>query len=737
MADINQSVQISYTADISELLKEIEKLPGASKEEAQKLTKEISKALKDTEKASKKAAATNSKSMSQMSMSAKRAGQEFKRLKRSASEIGRGLTDLAVIFGDTESPLGEFVNKIGIISVTGGALLPLFASLRTAVIGLGASTAMATGGLSLLAGAAAAMIFSMGESDEAAQKQAKSLETLNKKYNKFRDELEKSIQKNEEFKASVEATQTAIDDFEASAEQKVIELQFELGQISAREFRELVNEAKTDEAFAEIQKNFDEREKALMQQLTNETDLANQAVMNLYNAANAIDFPISTFQTEEIRKYGQISGLLGRTDAQIRTMIDDLYPSLSKQLQTQMFLVAKRAGMEAMANEELNKFTKERTDNEKIQRAIITEKLNLEEKLWWQGQQTNDAKDKQGEIIARNLAHQERLLKIQNEITNSVQNQRNMRLSLLDKDLQQSKTLAEFQAIIAEKHALQIEQLKLEKIAKMDLMNANLAQAQSVDEIVAAHQLNAEIVKEVGLIEQEMANLKITNLQKIQQEERRLQELQLQGSRMAFENIKSVYDTQFDMIKNNFNAEKKAFDEQEQARAKQAEAEGRVYNARSFFATKAGQDEAKAVEKAFRMQQAFAVAKIAMDAAGGAVNALATYGPVLGPILAGTIAASAAAQTAVVLNQQGPTASAHMGQPMAPDERAIRVLTGEAVIDRRTVQSLGGEQGIRSMQQGSMPGSEVIVLNTFKHFDKYNKSARRQMGSKRRGSGAY
>ena len=185
MADINQTVQISYTADISDLLKEIEKLPGASKEEAQKLTKEISKALKDTEKASKKAAATNSKSMNQMSMSAKRAGQEFKRLKRNASEIGRGLTDLAVIFGDTESPLGEFVNKIGVISVTGGALLPLFASMRTAVIGLGASTAVATGGLTLLAGAAAAMIFSMGETDEAAQKQAKSLETLNNQYKKM------------------------------------------------------------------------------------------------------------------------------------------------------------------------------------------------------------------------------------------------------------------------------------------------------------------------------------------------------------------------------------------------------------------------------------------------------------------------------------------------------------------------------------------------------------------------
>ena len=703
MADINQSVQISYTADISELLKEIEKLPGASKEEAQKLTKEISKALKDTEKASKKAAATNSKSMSQMSMSAKRAGQEFKRLKRSASEIGRGLTDLAVIFGDTESPLGELVNKIGIISVTGGALLPLFASLRTAVIGLGASTAMATGGLSLLAGAAAAMIFSMGETDEAAQKQAKSLETLNKKYNKFRDELEKSIQKNEEFKASVEATQTAIDDFEASAEQKVIELQFELGQIGAKEFRQLVNEAKTDEAFADIQKNFDEREKALMQQLTNETDLANQAVMNLYNAANAIDFPISTFQTEEIRKYGQISGLLGRTDAQIRTMIDDLYPSLSKQLQTQMFLVAKRAGMEAMANEELNKFTKERTDNEKIQRAIITEKLNLEEKLWWQGQQTNDAKDKQGEIIARNLAHLEKMAALEEDAKNSMLNQAKIRVKMLDDELSRSFDLVTLQEKITKEHQIQNIELKNQILQIQKQQHKNLENANSLQEVVKAHETNAELQNEIGLLEEQRQQLTLSNMAKIAAEEERINQIRLQGIGGLIGNLQN-------------------------------------------FATSAGEALAKSndeqiafQDKLFRMQQAFAVAKIAMDAAGGAVNALATYGPVLGPILAGTIAASAGAQTAVVMSQQPPSASAHMGQPMAPDERTIRVLTGEAVIDRRTVQSLGGEQGVRALQNQQFvdPIRGLILVNTFKHFDKYNKSARRQMGSKRRGSGAY
>ena len=737
MADINQSVEISYTADISGLLSEIEKLPGASKEEAKKLTKEITKGLKETEKASKKAAATNSKSMQRMSMSAKKAGQEFKRLKRSASEIGRGLTDLAVIFGDVDSPMGEFVNKVGVIAVTGGALLPLFASLRTALIGLGASTAMATGGLSLLAAGAAYLVTTMGDTDEAAEKQAKALTKLNKKYEKFRDELEKSIDKNEEFKKTVEQTFEAIQNAGRDFEQQKYELQFELGQIGAKEFRQLIQGAKIAETYEDIQANFDQREKALTEQLANETKLANDAVMNLFNAANALKQPVTPAQIKRLRNLSEEAALTKMQNTELELRINNIFPHLNKHLKDEVMLIATLQGARAKSNKDLLKFNKQRAAEQDKQEEQALEVLELEEKLWWQSQKTNTSKDKTGDILDANIAKQERFLKIQNQITESVQTHRNMRLSLLDQDLKRSKTLAEFQDIIAEKNALQMEQLKLQKFAKMDLMNANLAQAQSVDEIVAAHKLNAEIAKEVGLIEQEMANLKITNLQKIQQEERRLQELQLQASRMAFENIKSVYDTQFDMIKNNFNAEKKAFDDQEEARAKQAEAEGRVYNARSFFATKAGQDEAKAVEKAFRMQQAFAVATIAMDAAGGAVKALATYGPILGPILAGTIAASAASQTAVVMSQQSPTASAHMGQPMAPDEQTIRVLSGEAVLDRRTVQSLGGEQGIRSMQQGTVPGTEVIVLNTFKHFDKYNKSARRQMGSQKRGSGGY
>ena len=125
-----------------------------------------------------------------------------------------------------------------------------------------------------------------------------------------------------------------------------------------------------------------------------------------------------------------------------------------------------------------------------------------------------------------------------------------------------------------------------------------------------------------------------------------------------------------------------------------------------------------------------------MDAASGVINAQSQYGPILGPLFAGTIAAQAGVQASVVASQSPPSASAHTGQAMAPDERVIRVLTGEAVLDRATVQRMGGEQGVRSLQNNNASAKNVVILNTYKHFDKYNRSAKR-MSSNKRGSGRY
>jgi hypothetical protein len=80
--------------------------------------------------------------------------------------------------------------------------------------------------------------------------------------------------------------------------------------------------------------------------------------------------------------------------------------------------------------------------------------------------------------------------------------------------------------------------------------------------------------------------------------------------------------------------------------------------------------------------------------------------------------------------QTPPTADMGMignRDPLRPDEGMVRVLKGEAVIDRATVNALGGEQGVRNLQQGSAGG--VVVMQPFKHFDRYIKRNRAEGGS--------
>jgi len=129
----------------------------------------------------------------------------------------------------------------------------------------------------------------------------------------------------------------------------------------------------------------------------------------------------------------------------------------------------------------------------------------------------------------------------------------------------------------------------------------------------------------------------------------------------------------------------------------------------------------------FRINQAAALADIAMSTAKAIARAPADYGPGA-PVAVAAITAGAAAQAAVVLAQKPPM---HMGgivQPLAPDEQQRTVLTGESVLDRATTRRLG-EDGIQRLQEGKSATPEVIVMNPFKHLDRYNRSAMRSANS--------
>jgi len=135
------------------------------------------------------------------------------------------------------------------------------------------------------------------------------------------------------------------------------------------------------------------------------------------------------------------------------------------------------------------------------------------------------------------------------------------------------------------------------------------------------------------------------------------------------------------------------------------------------LAVENGRANAKVMKALFRMSQIGAIGDIAFTAAKEVTKALALPKG-LRAIRIGTIAATAAAQSGIVMAQQMPEPTFHMGG-MAPDEMGARVLQGEAVLDRATVQRIGGEEGVQQLQQGSGMDSQVVVIQPFRHFGRF------------------
>ena len=129
----------------------------------------------------------------------------------------------------------------------------------------------------------------------------------------------------------------------------------------------------------------------------------------------------------------------------------------------------------------------------------------------------------------------------------------------------------------------------------------------------------------------------------------------------------------------------------------------------------------------FRAQQAFAVADIVMSTARAIARAPADYGP-FAPFAIPAIAAGGAAQIAVVASQSPP--EMHMGGMLkGEDTQTITALRGEAVLDRRTVSRLGGEQGVNRLQRGESQQDRIVVVQPFKHFDRYVNFSKKRGGS--------
>tara|TARA_R100001440_G_scaffold75739_1_gene103833 strand:+ start:11783 stop:14026 length:2244 start_codon:yes stop_codon:yes gene_type:complete len=142
--------------------------------------------------------------------------------------------------------------------------------------------------------------------------------------------------------------------------------------------------------------------------------------------------------------------------------------------------------------------------------------------------------------------------------------------------------------------------------------------------------------------------------------------------------------------------------------------------------------------KEFKLNQTAAIADIAFSTAKAVAQALALPPVARGATIAAVLAASGL-QTAAVMAQSPPKfdVGGMVGSSSsAPDVVQANLLSGEAVLDRSTVSSLGGAEGVRRLQNQTGQMGAPIIIQPFKHFDRYTRAVAR-MTPRRIGSGAY
>ena len=740
MADVRKTIEVAYQADVTNLLSNLKKIPGMTEEEAKKMVKGLSQQLKQSEKAAKKAAKTNSKAMKQMENSAKKTTQQFRKMKRGASEMGRGLGELASIVGDSDTALGSMVNEVSLLAVAGSALLPLMGGIKAAIMSVGASAAVATGGLTLVAGGIALLAANLGGVDEEAKKQKEAIKNLDDQYNQLNSEIEKVVIKNADFRRSLQQTLAGIRDLEQGFIEQELELKVKLGKISQKDYEELLGESKIAAGNERIKASFDEREKALKESITNEETALKQMQQIAENVADklktsnyaAIGGESVIGDMDKIRKSYKTIVIAGESREQTEKRITDIIGQRPKEYVAEIARIEEQRQLLNNQKAELNKFNQERVENEKRLQDRIANTVAMQQKVI--------ANDKTKEAIqkakaaadkneAENQARLQKIIQQKNQLDGVELELLKDKSSEIDKiniDIdrqiqklqqlqQQNEQLAESDserinttaaiAALEEKRTQQLDEVN-KKIEKQIELNLQAANKEAIQGLIDGYANQSISIQDLYSLEDELRNskedkdtalhLKVMEMIKAEEQAR------LNMSKTLLGDVSTFTQARLTMIQNQEDAEQKA------------------------------------ITKAFYLNQAASAANVAFTTAENLVKALG-YGPPMSVVLAASAAAAGAAQMGASMSQPPPQKKhmgGYIGQGMAPDERQFTLLKGEAVLSRAATKRLG-EDGVRGLEDGKPRSPEVIVVSPFKHYDRFIKSRSRRNRTTRKANGGF
>ena len=653
MADVNKSIEISYRADLKQLLANLKQMPNMTEKQAKEMVQGLQKQLRQAEKAANKASKNTAKSFKRMETAAKRTTVNARQLRREFANIDRLTSEASEGLGLISPALGDAAMQASVaasgVESLGRALMvtnPLF------IIG-----AVVVGGL----------IAAFSASSKQAEALAKSEERL-------AETLAKSAQEFDKLKQSAMSADGGFGTLISSTNDLRNELLLMQGEINELELQSLQN---LQDIFAfeqQLKANADTRLK-----------IENDTLNNIHERRKAIKEEIKLL--EESRSYfsfnseiNQKQNALKKQSVELALQERDIETGIGK--------------LRATQQEDITRAVEERTKVVEALQAERERQAAIKEQEERRRKAAKAAADAEKERLAI-LKEQEAIYnKINDALKASQNNQEKAKTELLDLLAKQDGKEAEIQRKMHKQTAAINDQIHA---AEQRLLVAQL-QAETDEQIFAAQELEKNTIIEIEALEalrhekrmameSELAALKEENAQKEAETKKKLNESEIKD-------IQSIFNSQME-----------------------------ITNALTEMNDKKGMAARAQALRLFRVNQAAALANIGFAIAEGLAESAGQ------PIRTAAVIAAGVASTAKVLAQKPPTADMGMignNDPLRPDETTTRVLRGEAVIDRATVNRLGGEQGIRNLQEGGSAGGGVVVVQPFKHFDRFIKQASQQ-----------
>jgi hypothetical protein len=762
--DVNKSVEITLRANLKQLQSSLAQIPGMTKKEAgqmtralaaefQKATKAANKAAAASEKAAKATAKEYKKSSEKISESfkaqaqaAKRAsekiessfmnaGVSMKSTRKQSRDLGAALGSLEDVIGGINPELAILASEIGTAGQAARSLSRSLATGNPILMGVVAVLAALAVGYTAITMKSNAAKKAFEDFTAKAKDSSREVNILAREIEDLSKTLDKGLGDPETARLDALIEERKLQRELGLLQGDYTQAEKELSDIQDRAFFQQLKISDESEKLRDLA---EERKKKAEERI----ELLDTERRELFNIRNSLELntkeraEATKLLNETNREYFDLIDLVGNTRSILRD-INEEESIRKKQIQDNAKIeenIAKAREKQKQIDEARARAEKNRVDfmtsiaelNTKINTleaesvSLSDSLLSKEEQIKKNAQNRRDNLDGQLQSMIAQVEQLEMSAKSEEQVLFAEE-------ARLDLE-RASEAVKKSKAAITEQEKRDLEELnkkteelvkKQEKLSQIAALRVTLEEAALdayLDTLPASQQLEAQEIR-LALAKQDT----IDKINEATEASLASAETQEERDMIAADRKKAMFAAEAGYIMELDKLREDAYQKQLQQTFEGTKVFlsgiSSITTASLEMMEKSGNKNKKLVTALFLANKTAALGEIVMNTAKSITAAGAQFGP-LAPLAIAGYVATAAAQSAIVMSQQPP--KFHMGGMIekTPDERVVVVKQGEAILDRATVNSLG-DQGVSRLQNGQGMSPEVIVMNPYKHFDRF------------------